>query len=66
MIKQSFTKVGSELNFVTIICQNVSDVQYGKTRNSLHPVFDQQKCFIVFPIKQIEGTSQLISLVYPI
>ena len=51
MIKQSFTNLWSELNFVTINGQNVADVQYGKIRSALQPVFDEQKCFIVFSIK---------------
>ena len=50
MIKQSFTNLWSELNFVTINGQNVADVQIGQIRSALQPVFDEQKCFKVFPI----------------
>ena len=51
MIKKYFTNFWSELNFVTINGQIVTDVLYGQTRITLQPVFDEKKCFIVLPIK---------------
>ena len=61
MIKYSFTSFWSKLDFVTINLHNVADVQCRQTRIALQHVFDDQKSFIVFPIKETEGTSQLNS-----